>query len=271
MLIAVICFAFIPLVVDLGGGADKPFLFNVGFRCGLLSGWLVFLLFNYYNLLFRREVWTAIRRLLKEEFHILSKLDFRNLTIIWVLIGQFQLGLFALSVQFVDISIMAILYETWPIFMILLTARIFRDTQRYQPVNLELLAFLVIGFSGIFFVVISQEDELRGILAISETDWRVLLVGTILVFLTVLLASLSSYSFKWGSDLGDLLPRGVLGSRSNASVQLFGVIMASFLASLLSTPILFVSGVINGENIATGDFFIAFFGGIGTLAIGNIL
>ena len=266
MTIAVICFSFIPLVVDLGGGDEKPFLFNVGFRCGLLVGWLVFLLCIYLPMLVDRRVWRGIWDLVHLEMRLISRFKFRQFSLTWVLIGQFQLGLFALSIRFVDISIMAILYETWPIFMVILTANIFRGTDRYRNLNSEMIALFVTGFLGIILVGISQEGTLPG-----SMEWSALFPGTVLVFLTILLASLSSYSFKWGVDLENSLPQYVRGGRDEDSVQLFGVVMASLLASLLSTPILLTAGIANQETIELSDFTTAFVGGIGTLAIGNIL
>ena len=76
--IAVVCFSFIPLVVDLGGGVEKPFLFNVGFRCGLLAGWSVFLLWIYFSMLFDRSVWGAIKELVLLELSLIVRFKFRQ-------------------------------------------------------------------------------------------------------------------------------------------------------------------------------------------------
>ena len=120
MLLAVGGFSLIPLVVGWGDGRENPLLFNAGWRAGVVLGCLFFLLSGNMALTRSRAVWRHVRQ--------------RTLgwPMLFVVVGSFQFALFTWSTRFMDISMAAVLLETWPILLIVLTGRLFRRERRFD-------------------------------------------------------------------------------------------------------------------------------------------
>ena len=58
MLLAAVCYSFIPLAVALTGSSANPFLFGMGWRGGIAIGFALFLAATYPRLFFNGAEWT---------------------------------------------------------------------------------------------------------------------------------------------------------------------------------------------------------------------
>ena len=245
MLLAVIGFSLTPLLIAWGSGVSNPFLFNSGWRIGVVVGCLVFLAISFRKMVTDQQVWLTIRRR----------------TISWALffgtISYFERAFFAWSTQFIDISVTAILYEFWPLFVIFLTARLFRQEGRYQRITLRTLLLLLLCFIGFTFVVLSQ---VTGITEFQGQGLRRLALGVVLALFSAFLVSLTAFSFRWGADLAEELKQG--DDDSKEPLELFGVVLGIVISSLVAIPSSALIGISSGEILSLNGLAISVLGGI---------
>lgn len=126
MFVAVIGFSLIPLFVA-WGGSQSPFIFNAMWKVGLAIVCVLFVTIAYRPLIFDKYVWNAVAQSLINRSMLL-----------W-LVGYVDFALYAWSTQFIDVSISAILFETSPILLILLTGWLFSDDGRYRKITMRTL------------------------------------------------------------------------------------------------------------------------------------
>ena len=151
---------------------------------------------------------------------------------IWLAtIGSLGSVFFPVSLNYIDVSVATILAETWSIFMVILTARLFSDRtevgkkKTIQKVTSSMWFLFFIGFIGIAFVVLSQNENINNI----GGTYKSLLGGNIAIgVIAVLLMSIGSgavapYTLKWGVEM----------SSSNADSHIF-VVLALFIVMLFS-------------------------------------
>ena len=255
MLIAVVGFSSIPLLIAGGNGSENPFLFSGALRFGLGVGHLLFLLGFYWSLFRQPEVLSLIWRRIF------------TWAMLFIVINQFEYALFAWSIRFIDISVTVILFETWPIFLILLTARLFRSEQRYRRTTRAMALMLIISFAGFALVTISQVEEFGefGGIVLSDT-----LVGLGLVLAAVIVATLSAFGFRWGADLSRALSDAAIGARNRDSVDLFCVLFASLIGNFVGSGLSAIAGIVVGESMTSGSLTVAVVGGIFAFALANI-
>ena len=185
MLVAVIGFSLLPLLVANGGGKESPFLFTTGLSLGTGIGSIIFLSVVFGPVLRNRAVISLIiHRLLSWSLFL-------------VVVNQFVYGLFALSIRYLDVSVSATLFETWPIFLIVLTAILYRDQERYHKITSSMIWLLIMGFVGFAFVTASQTNDFG-----NWDDSRFIdtVIGLVIIIATILVAALPAFGFKWGTD-----------------------------------------------------------------------
>ena len=143
MLGYVVLQSIVPLFIALGGGGS-PFIFNAAWVVGGLAGCALILPIVSHRMLFSREVWKVVgARML-------------SFAMLWWVAGFLSLGLYALSTQFIDVSVAATLYETWPIFLVILTAWLFRKEARYRKITAKTIIMFGFAILGIALVIASQ-------------------------------------------------------------------------------------------------------------------
>ena len=143
MVVAVFFYSFIPLFVAFSGGGS-PLIFNAAWVVGGLAGCALTLLIVFPRMLFSGEVWKVIgSRAL-------------SLAMLWWVVGFLNLGLYAWSTQFIDVSVAAMLYEIWPIFLVMLTAWLFRKEARYRKITANTIFPFGFAFLGIVSIIASQ-------------------------------------------------------------------------------------------------------------------
>ncbi len=261
MFVAVLLLPFLPLAVARSGGVDSPLLFNATMRMGIVLGCLVALAAGYRSLLVNAGVCSIIAR------------SAVRWTMFFSLLSYFDLAFLAASAQFVDISVSAVLYELWPILMIILMARLFRLGQ-YRRNFRAMAPSLVVVFAGVGFVVASQ----TGGLALGDAGFSTLAVGLGLAVAAALASSFSAFTFRWARDLVDRLravPVAGLGGAPVAgytpgSLAIFGVIVGYMLSSLASGVVTLGLGVAWGEAMSLDLVVVAGGGGL-LIAAGGVL
>ena len=175
----------------------------------------------------------------------------------WVA-SQFHIALFVWSASVVDVSITTVLYETWPLGMALLTARLFRSESRYQRIGpLTILAF-VVAVAG---VALSHAGEV-GLTRIVKyiADAPLALAGGVGLALGAAgVNSLGSFGFRWGADLADDLPQD--SNHDTISLDMFGVVVGFVICSLFAAPSIALIGFARDEPVAPGSLWLALLGG----------
>ena len=256
MLLAVACYSVIPLAVELAGGSQNPFLFNMGWRSGIAVGFALFLAIVYRNLFFSKEVWNTIW-IRAKRWELLA-----------VVIAYFDIALFALSVRFVDVAVATIVAEVSPLFLIIIMWFSYRKTTTYQKVTPKLLFLVLVGLAGFTFVVFSEVGKVS--LLLENLANELLLLGIALALLSALIASFNGFSFKWGTDLKCHLPEKVRDNNNDASIDLFGVVVAGLIANLAIIPFSLILGVSVGETISANVLLFSIIGGALTYPLAGI-
>ena len=242
MFLAVVGFSFVPLLVAVGGGRASPFLFTAGVSLGTGLGSAVFLAAAFRPVLYNRSVMSLIsQRLLSWSLFL-------------VVINQFVYSLFAWSTRYLDFSVVATLFETWPIFLIVLTAILYRAQARYYKITLSMMWLLVTGFVGFAFVTTSQSG---GFGNWHDSGLSDTVIGLALVISAVLVAALPAFGFKWGTDLSEALPADSVGDRSRPFVEICCALIAFCIASFAGIALNAGVGLVAAETISMKSLAIA--------------
>lgn len=250
MIAAVVGFSLTPLLIALAG-AESPFLFNAGWRFGVILGCLLFLAISFHRLMFDLRVWTLVRR------HAFSW------AILLGTISYLERAFFVWSTRYVDVSITAVLFEIWPISVIFVTGRLFRQEGRYQKITTPmylLLGLALIGYSCVIF------GQAGGIDLSDSTSLFDLAFGVTLATIAAVLVSFTAFSFRWGTEIADDLDQYYNADKS--SLELFGVVVGIAISSILAVPTTAGVGLLRGETVSTNTLVISIVGGtfIGALA-----
>ena len=245
---SVLLSSFFPAVVAFSN-TESPFLFAFVWQIGLVLGQVVFLAGSYSDLLRSRAAWQRVSQ------HIPS-----IAMVVWIA-SQFHIALFVWSASVVDVSITTVLYETWPLGMALLTARLFRSESRYQRIGpLTALAFLV-AVAGVGLVALSHAGDVdltRVVQYIADAPLA-LAGGVGLALGAAVVNSLGSFGFRWGADLAEDLPQD--GKHDAYSLEVFGVVVGSVILSLFAGPSIALIGFARDEPVAPGSLWLALVGG----------
>ena len=282
MLLAVVFFSSLPLIIAWGGGGQAPFLFNAGMSGGMALGCLLFVAVFYRRLLFN---WDSLRLIWRRMFDIKIALS---------IIANFNFAVFAWSTRFVDVSITAILFETWPIFIILIMERLFRgqtrsrrfadiidssadseldqppsqrladtangspdsevEQDRYRRFTPGMFLILLLGVAGFGFVVVGQAGGFAGVEA---SGLLVAIIGVILAVFGAITTAFAAFSFRWGTDIVHELPENVVRDTSEDSLELFGLLIAFLIANSVSTVLNVFLGSASGETMDSRSLLIA--------------
>ena len=239
MLAAVIGYSLIPLAIALSGGEENPFYFNAAMNVGICVGLTAFLATAYRSQVRNKEVLKLVRRRAYSWPFAL------------VAVNNFGYAMFALSARFIDISVTAILYEVSPIFVILLTAWLFRKEKRFNKLNQATLGLTLLAFFGVGFVIASQTG---GFGDFDNLSLLPLAFGALLAAVAAIFASFSAVGLKWGIDLSKEIPADAARDKSDSLMELFCVVVAGVIANCVAIPLSALAGLANGETLS-GDIW----------------
>lgn len=234
MLAAVMFLSFIPLLITRSGGAESPFLFNAGWRLGIAVGCLLTLFALYRPILLNRAALALAAR---------SSVSW---AIFGTIVNSFSYALFAWSIQFVDVSIAAILLEIWPIGFILLTAWLLRAGNGYRKNIRAILPLMAVALAGFGFVVASQAE----VFSLDSLLFSASIVGVGLALLGALANAFGAFPFVWGRDLVQKLPVAIKQNIGDATLIFFGTILGYAIGNFFGAALNTAIGLSFGETIA---------------------
>lgn len=234
MLLSVVGFSVIPLLIANGGGEQNPFLFAASLKMGVFFGLAIFLAVMFRDVLFNATVIQIIVQRLP------------TWSMLFMLINQFEYALFGLAIRFVDVSVAAVLFETWPIAVILLTASLFRRESRYGKIRKEMLLLLVMGFIGFWFVAASQSGSFGNL---GDAQFGTTLVGIGLVVMAAFAAAVAAYGIRWGVDLRRALPPNLVEHKDIELVEVCCVLIANTVAHFVGSVLAGLVGFSTGESL----------------------
>ena len=250
MVITVGFLSLVPLTAYMAGGSEAPFLFNALFRLGSAIACALCLLFFF-------------RAQMKQHFSsVKERKNIFNFLLVFAIIGGFlEHSLFAWSIQLMDIAVATILYELWPVAMILLMAWLYRHDEKFQKVTIKSISLVLLGLLGAALAYASQSVDF--VAFYSNLSWQTA-GGVCLALLAIIAAALSACGFRWGTNVS-------YGTVGNNSLELFFSVVAFMLVGLFGA---LISGIIavfrlqsGGENIPLDAPIISFAGEQTSLAI----
>ena len=234
MLFSVLCYSLVPLLLVTTEGQRLPFLFNSSYRLGAAIFAFVFLIIFFGDLLRNSKV------------RELVFLRLRRASIILVVIPYFGYTAFAISVNYIDISVTTIIREIWPLLFIIFTERLLRTQNRYRSITGTTVGLVLFGFAGFFFVILSQHGELVLSNILESKQW----VGIGLAVLAGLIISTTAYNFKWAADLRKDLPAEITSNYDTRQLELFCLMTAFLIGSAASSLLnLAVGSVVESSTI----------------------
>ena len=256
MIVAVIFYSAIPLFFDLGGADESPFLFagiwlnSIGIGTGA-----VILLLNR-GLLLKKTVREDVVSRWKTRLMFFSALG---------LCGH---ALFALGLAYIDVSVAAILYETWPIILIFIMSRLFKDTERYQQITLGTWFFVLLSLIGVALVILGHNETPPNPL----DNWAGFTdLGTwVGVFLVMASAVGGGANGACTLKLGISLSKRHLPAKNQKTGEIVFVMVVSCMAQIIAGVVLCVTGLLASETISSHQLFYAFVSGLFVASIGVV-
>ena len=234
MALGVVIWSLAPLAIDALGGAANPFIIALIWKGCTAGGVALILLLRYQDLLLdaraRSVIWNHAR----------------SWTFALMVICDLDILLFVWAMRLIDVSVATILFETWPIILIVAAVTLFHQTRRYQETTTAIILPLVAAFAGLLFITFSQA---------ADDGQNPLQLGA-----GMLLAALAAVgrgggvalTLRWGAELRVLLERTPVGARrEGGDLELFGALLVRSLAVVPLLPVLASIGVVAGGELTT--------------------
>ena len=292
--IAVVSYALIPTLIGHIGGKELPFFFMAAWRAGVAVGCVAILLTLYVPLWFNRYNWGRFKfhlstsdtkaidwRLPLIGLHLrVDELriplvnwkipgDFIDWRILLTILGNCEYALFAWSIKFIDIAVTTILFQSWPIFFLILSALVLRRDARVDPSGKGLLSLILLiglGFIGFVFIIFSQTGEIG---KFSELSVFHLVIGLVLAAGALVLSNLKAFGIEWARDLGQQLSGSLRGLGSDPAI--FFVIISFLFSSLGAAVVGLVVGFGRGETFDIELLAVAFVAGLAVNTTAGLL
>ena len=148
MMVSVLGFSFIPLTIALGRGADSPFLFNGIWRIGVVICCVAYFLHWHRRLFLDGSAFALVVRRIPSRWIALS------------VAGNLGYLPFTWAIRYVDLAVLAVLAELWPVFFVVYLSWLFRGQGRYRRLGLLAILSLCLAAVGSAFAVASQQGDL---------------------------------------------------------------------------------------------------------------
>ena len=166
-------------------------------------------------------------------------------------VGFFNTALYAWSSGVINIATTAVLFETWPIMLVLLMRRLYRKEGRYLKVGLFTMFSFVLALIGVMLVITSQGGGIEQLVDLSGSSSTELTLGATLALGAAVMTALSAFGFRWGSDVTSELASKE--GRSRESREVYGVIIGSLAVCACSIPFMALIGIARGEVFKAGN------------------
>ena len=186
--------------------------------------------------------------------------DFVDWRILLTILGNCEYALFAWSIKYIDIAVTTLLFQSWPIFFLLLSAMLLRENANIDTSGkgtLSLILLIGLGFIGFAFIIFSQTGEIGkfGEIGVSQ-----LVIGLALALGAMALSNLKAFGIDWARNLGNQLSGSLRGLGSDPAI--FFVILSFLLSSLGAAVVGLVVGLGRGEAFDFELLSLAFVAGL---------
>ena len=278
MMVAVVAYSAFPVLFSLGSAGESPFLFT-----GIYQGSTGVAL-GAVMLLFKRRLLPnpAVIEDIRSHFDWKSLFKPARVEGNWTYhktrlmlastAGYCGFVLFALGLAFVDVSVAAILYETWPLFWILVMSFLFYDKrkkqgqQRYGTITASVI-FGFLAFAGVALVILSHNDNPQPVLAIGSDFTNIkTLVGVIFV----LLAAICVAAIAGASKIGEVLAKEHSIAKDRNVEEVVFVIFVNCICLVIASGVLCVIGLVRSETISSHQLLYATLIGLFVNSIGIV-
>ena len=186
--------------------------------------------------------------------------DFIDWRILLAILGNCEYGLFAWSLQYIDITLATILFQSWPIFFLMLSAMLLRENiTHFQSgkTALSLLILVGLGFIGFAFIIFSQTGAIG---ELGDITLSRLLIGIALVACAMALGNLKAFGIDWGRRLCNQLSGSITGLGS--SPAMFFVLVSFLISSFGAAIVGAIVGLGRRETFDMEVIGMAFIGGL---------
>ena len=151
----------------------------------------------------------------------------------------------------------------YPAGIMFVIAWLFREDERYRRVTFATVGLIVLSMAGLVFANASQITDFGSLKPAFLWDSA---VGVGLVGLGIVGGSLAVYGLRWGVDVSGELSEGP----GRKAVDLYCVVIALFVVSLVSVLVNLAAGLAMGERMSSVGVLTAFSGGLFANAVGSI-
>ena len=256
MIIAVASFSAIPVLFKLGGAEESPFLFTGIWQVSIAIGVGAAIPLFGKKMSFKKAVVKDITSQCGTWLMLFS------------LIGHCGFALFALGLAFIDVSLAAILYEIWPIFLIFLMSHLFKGTKRYRPITWGTWIFVFMAVLGVTLVVLSHNVAPRPLLEIRSgfTGPGTLLGGALIILTAISQAMLAAGTLK----IGILLAKNHPHPESRETGEIVFTMVMNCICLVIGGGVLIVIGIILSETMSAHQLLYAILSGIFVTPIGTV-
>ena len=213
-------------------GTESPFLFAAFWRAGGVLALAVYVLLAYRAVVFDRRVWAKVANRIMTWGMIFWSLE------------AFNPALFAWSASLVEVAITTVLYETWPIMLIIVTGRLFGG-KRYRRNSMATLFSFAVAMVGVTMVIGSQSGEV----GFEGVSFYAVPAGIALAVGAAVFNAMSGFGFRWGADMAETL--STTERHDTRSLEMFGIIVGVIVVNTLAIPLLVGVSVTRGEPYET--------------------
>ena len=255
MMISVIASSFVVLIIAWGETNKSPFFFaaldNIFTFCGVL---LIVIIWR--PKLFSAKVLRAVFRPPQDSVRM-------NLLLVPCIIsGVATFPLLSISTKYIDIIPVAIIYEMAPLFLVLLSSRLFRKDKRYKRLTIWVFILFAFGLTGFAFVAFGQSGESSSEIEVSG----VVLFGAILVLLAAFCRSLAPAFNIRHATMSHQKIKEVGENIEEIYCTMISRIIQSFVAGI----VLFIVAFSLGEQFTTRILLAGFLTGLFIVALGGV-
>ena len=186
--------------------------------------------------------------------------DFIDWRILLTILSNCEYALFAWSIKYIDIAVTTLLFYSWPIFFLLLSAMMLRKDANIDisgKGTLSLILLISLGFIGFAFIIFSQTGEIG---KFDDTGVCNLVIGLVLALGAMVLSNLKTFGIDWARDLGNQLSGSLRGLGSDPAI--FFVIISFLFSSLGAAVIGPIVGIGRSEAFDFELLSLAFLAGL---------
>ena len=186
--------------------------------------------------------------------------EFIDWRILLTILGNCEYALFAWSVKYIDIAVTTLLFQSWPIFFLLLSAMLLRKDANIDTSGkgtLSLILLIGLDFIGFAFIIFSQTGEIG---KFGEIGASQLVIGMALALGAMALSNLKAFGIDWARNLGTQLSGSLRGLGSDPAI--FFVIVSFLLSSLGAAVVGLIVGFGRGETLDFELLSLAFLAGL---------